>query len=135
MSVPSYKRKDSELIILKTLDKLFKDVISLYKDNCLIAKKNRKTIMEPMIDNVRNAMYQINIANNLNLKDDFERNLRKQHQLKAFEYLNNIVIDCKFCMNYSDDCKYSARFSTIIDLTNNSKISLKTWIKSDEKQF
>ena len=135
MSVPAYNRKTSELEILNIVDELFRAVVSIAKDGNLVAKKNRKTMVEPMLDNVRKAMYAVNNANNYNLFDAKEQSERHRHQKCAFEHLNNVVIDCKFCMGYSDDHMYSMKFSNVLDLVIKAKSALRAWIKSDEKRI
>ena len=64
MSVPSYRRTENKFEVLNIAMEVFNLTLSLVKNEQVIPKKNFKFIAEPMLNNIRNIMYKLSIANN-----------------------------------------------------------------------
>lgn len=131
MSVPGYRRKESDLKILKDSQFALISLIRLYKKNELVPKKFSKIVGEPMVENARLLMYSVNEANRCDLYKEYE--LRKEQQRLIVKYANRILVDLLILSEFNGG--NLSKFQKIITAIISIPYTVKKWMKSDKERY
>lgn len=130
MSVPSYKRSQSDLLIFREVQSLSIDIIRMLKSESVIPKRYSKLIVPSIIDNLRNLMYGIHIANSINLNNIEERRLE---QNKAKQMIQRLFVDLELVLRFDE--RGLNKIGAIIDRLMTVRKTMDNWIKSDESRW
>ena len=79
MSVPSYKRSENVFQILTNAEKLYKEIIRISKTEKLIPKRYMKLLGFKIVEDARDVLESIAIANEMDLNDDYEKIQRREY--------------------------------------------------------
>ena len=131
MAVPSYRRKLSEFKILKETQNLMVSLARLYKKEELCPKRYSRVIGEPLMENLRNLIYEITNANSLQLNDEMDE--RRKCQKSALRILRCIYVDIMILSELNGG--NIAKFENQLLLLDSVEGYLKRWIKSDMKRI
>ena len=127
MSVPSYRRTENKFEVLNIAMEVFNLTLSLVKNEQVIPKKNFKFIAEPMLNNIRNIMYKLSIANNVYVKTEEQINYRKQLQNEIKELVIMFMVDIQIAISLTQNTDNLLKFEKLLSKTEELKIKLKSW--------
>ena len=130
MSVPSYKRSQSDLLIFREVQSLSIDLIRMLKSESVIPKRYSELIVPPIVDNLRNLMYSIHIANSINLNSIEERRLE---QNKAKRMIQRLLVDLELVLRFDE--RGLNKIGAIIDRLMIVRKTMDNWMKSDESRW
>lgn len=130
MSVPSYKRSQSDLLIFREVQSLSADLIRMLKSESVIPKRYSELIVPPIVDNLRNLMYSIHIANSINLNNIEERRLE---QNKAKHMIQKLFVDLELVLRFDE--RGLNKIGAIIDRLMTVRKTMDNWMKSDESRW
>lgn len=131
MAVPGYRRKESDLKILKDSQFTLTSLIRLYKKNELVPKKFSKIVGEPMVENARLLMYAVNEANRCDLYKEYE--FRKEQQRLVIKYANRILVDLLILSEFNGG--NLSKFQKVITAVTSIPYTVKKWMKSDRERY
>lgn len=130
MSVPSYKRSQSDLLIFREVQSLSADLVRMLKSESVIPKRYSELIVPPIVDNLRNLMYSIHIANSINLNSIEERRLE---QNKAKRMIQRLLVDLELVLRFDE--RGLNKIGAIIDRLMIVRKTMDNWMKSDESRW
>ena len=127
MSVPSYRRTENKFEVLNIAMEVFNLTLSLIKNEHVIPKKNFKFIAEPMLNNIRNIMYKLSIANNVYVKSEEQINYRKRLQNEIKELIIMFMVDIQIAISLTQHTDNLLKFEKLLLKTEELKTKLKNW--------
>ena len=127
MSVPSYRRTENKFEVLNIAMEVFNLTLSLVKNEQVIPKKNFKFVAEPMLNNIRNIMYKLSIANNVYVKSEEQINYRKQLQNEIKELIIMFMVDIQIAISLTQHTDNLLKFEKLLLKTEELKTKLKSW--------
>lgn len=129
MSVPAYKRSENVFQILTNAEKLYKEIIRISKTEKLIPKRYMKLLGFKIVEDARDVLESIAIANEMDLTDDYEKVQRREYQKKTKIALIKMEQDIKINMEFVGSS--IEKYETSLSLMSDIKKQLSNWIKSD----
>ena len=133
MSVPSYRRTENKFEVLNIAMEVFNLTLSLVKNEQVIPKKNFKFIAEPMLNNIRNIMYKLSIANNVYVRSEEQINYRKRLQNEIKELIIMFMVDIQIAISLTQNTDNLLKFEKLLSKTEDLKIKLKSWSNYTKK--
>ena len=106
---------------------VFNLTLSLVKNEQVIPKKNFKFVAEPMLNNIRNIMYKLSIANNVYVKSEEQINYRKQLQNEIKELIIMFMVDIQIAISLTQHTDNLLKFEKLLLKTEELKTKLKSW--------
>ena len=129
MSVPAYKRSENVFQILTNAEKLYKEIIRIAKTEKLIPKRYMKLLGFKIVEDARDVLESIAIANEMDLNDDYEKVQRRESQKKTKISLIKMEQDIKINLEFVGSS--IENYETSLSLMSDIKKQLSNWIKSD----
>ena len=129
MSVPSYKRSENVFQILTNAEKLYKEIIRISKTEKLIPKRYMKLLGFKIVEDARDVLESIAIANEMDLNDDYEKIQRREYQKKTKIALIKMEQDIKINLEFVGSS--IEKYETSLSLMSDIKKQLSNWMKSD----
>ena len=129
MSVPAYKRSENVFQILTNAEKLYKEIIRIAKTEKLIPKRYMKLLGFKIVEDARDVLESIAIANEMDLNDDYEKVQRRESQKKTKISLIKMEQDIKINLEFVGSS--IENYETSLSLMSDIKKQLSNWVKSD----
>lgn len=129
MSVPAYKRSENVFQILTNAEKLYKEIIRISKTEKLIPKRYMKLLGFKIVEDARDVLESIAIANEMDLNDDYEKIQRREYQKKTKISLIKMEQDIKINLEFVGTS--IEKYETSLSLMSDIKKQLSNWMKSD----
>ena len=129
MSVPAYKRSENVFQILTNAEKLYKEIIRISKTEKLIPKRYMKLLGFKIVEDARDVLESIAIANEMDLTDEYEKVQRREYQKKTKISLIKMEQDIKINLEFVGSS--IENYETSLSLMSDIKKQLSNWIKSD----
>ena len=129
MSVSAYKRSENVFQILTNAEKLYKEIIRISKTEKLIPKRYMKLLGFKIVEDARDVLESIAIANEMDLTDEYEKVQRREYQKKTKIALIKMEQDIKINMEFVGSS--IEKYETSLSLMSDIKKLLSNWIKSD----
>jgi uncharacterized membrane-anchored protein YjiN (DUF445 family) len=129
MSVPAYKRSENAFQILTNAEKLYKEIIRISKTEKLIPKRYMKLLGFKIVEDARDVLESIAIANEMDLNDEYERIQRREYQKRTKIALIKMEQDIKINLEFVKSS--IEKYETSLSLMSDIKKQLSNWIKSD----
>ena len=129
MSVPAYKRSENAFQILTNAEKLYKEIIRISKTEKLIPKRYMKLLGFKIVEDARDVLESIAIANEMDLNDEYEKIQRREYQKKTKIALIKMEQDIKINLEFVGPS--IEKYETSLSLMSDIKKQLSNWIKSD----
>ena len=102
----------------------------MLKSESVIPKRYSELIVPPIVDNLRNLMYSIHIANSINLNNIEERRLE---QNKAKHMIQKLFVDLELVLRFDE--RGLNKIGAIIDRLMTVRKTMDNWMKSDESRW
>ena len=129
MSVPAYKRSENVFEILTNAEKLYMEIIRIAKTEKLIPKRYMKLLGFKIVEDARDVLESIAIANEMDLNDDYEKVQRRESQKKTKISLIKMEQDIKINLEFVGSS--IENYETSLSLMSDIKKQLSNWVKSD----
>ena len=129
MSVPSYKRSENVFQVLTNAEKLYKEIIRISKTEKLIPKRYMKLLGFKIVEDARDVLESIAIANEMDLTDGYEKVQRREYQKKTKISLIKMEQDIKINLEFVGSS--IENYETSLSLMSDIKKQLSNWTKSD----
>jgi hypothetical protein len=129
MSVPAYKRSENAFQILTNAERLYKEIIRISKTEKLIPKRYMKLLGFKIVEDARDVLESIAIANEMDLNDEYEKIQRREYQRRTKIALIKMEQDIKINLEFVGSS--IEKYETSLSLMSDIKKQLSNWIKSD----
>lgn len=129
MSVPAYKRSENVFQVLTNAEKLYKEIIRISKTEKLIPKRYMKLLGFKIVEDARDVLESIAIANEMDLTDEYEKVQRREYQKKTKISLIKMEQDIKINLEFVGSS--IENYETSLSLMSDIKKQLSNWTKSD----
>ena len=129
MSVPAYKRSENAFQILTNAERLYKEIIRISKTEKLIPKRYMKLLGFKIVEDARDVLESIAIANEMDLNDEYEKIQRREYQRRTKIALIKMEQDIKINLEFVGSS--IEKYETSLSLMSDIKKQLSNWVKSD----
>ncbi len=130
--IPSYNVKDTKFDIIILAENILIETISVANNEKHIPTNMFQFYGQPLIEDARNLLSNVRIANEMDLNDEEENKYRKQYQLEAkasfLKLYSDILVNIK--VYPKSEYIYKNILTNLYDFNK----KLKNWMKSDLKR-
>lgn len=130
MSVPKFKRHESDYAYIENMSKIRTLIVTALKKMGDPEDSIEAYFRKRMLDYITNLALYIRIAHDIYMKTDVDYKMRRSYQNRALSVIYHMMNEIDYYI-YSYP-KHTDRFIDILEILNNEVIVLKGWRKKTD---